>query len=313
MQHGLDAGQGRARLSSFAAIGILILRSVSLGMRKMGRMVWLLLCLPVGVVRGQQITPSQSAADQVAASQAALSAVASQAAPPVEKLLERLVDYARKYRANLPSLSCDESITTQDVRKGVVRKEVKIESTLREIRMDTGSEDFSERHHFNTVDGHAPLARFNVPYFVQGGFANALGFASNFTTDMACYEYKISSLDEGKTLRLDLGVRPNNTDATCRDVFEGYRKSVLIDAASGRITYLERTMSAKAAKDHKEAFFATMEYGPQKMGDETLWLPIRMTAHDDKGEGRMSVTYSNYHRYMAKATIVPNDAPTIVN
>jgi hypothetical protein len=47
-----------------------------------------------------------------------------------------------------------------------------------------------------------------------------------------------------------------------------------------------------------------MEYGPQRMGDETLWLPVKMNAHDDKDEGRMSITFSNYHRYAASSTIV---------
>ena len=274
----------------------LIALSVSLVMLKMGRMGWLLLLLlAVGSVQAQQTASSPVAA--------------SQAVPSVEKLLPQLHDYARQYRTNLPSLSCDESVTSQRVKKGVVRREMKIESTLRVVRMDTGPEPFSERVHFNTVDGHAVPPRVEIPFYIQGGFANAMGFMGRETAT-ACYEYLVSTLDEGKTLRLDIAVRPNNTDAACKEVPEGYRKSALIDAASGRITYVERTMSAKAAREKKDVFFATMQYGPQQMGDEMLWLPIKMTAHDDKEEGRISVTYSNYHRYTAKVTIAPTVVPT---
>jgi hypothetical protein len=51
-----------------------------------------------------------------------------------------------------------------------------------------------------------------------------------------------------------------------------------------------------------------MEYGPQQIGDETLWLPIRMSAHDPSNEGRFTATYSNYHRYTGSMTLKPVDS-----
>lgn len=263
-------------------------------------MGWLLLSsIPVAMVHGQDAGTTQRGS-----SEAALSATASQAAPEVERLLPELWEYARQYRAQLPSLSCKESILSQRVTTGVVRDETRIESTLRVLRVEGGPEPFSEKLQFLSVDGHAVPSRIRIPLLVQGGFANAMGFAEGAST-AACYDYKVSRLDSGRNLRLDMALRLNDADPACKKIAEGFRKTVLVDAASGRITYVERTISAKAAKDRKEIFFATMEFGPQRIGNEMLWLPVKMTAHDDKDEGRMAITFSDYHRYAASSTIVP--------
>jgi hypothetical protein len=230
---------------------------------------------------------------------------AQQPVPAIEKLLPQIYDNAREYLAKLPSLSCNESITSQALKKGKVQKEVKIESVLREVRETTGSNNFSEKHQFMSVDGHPPPPKFNIPFFVQGGFANALGFQNQDKID--CYDFQLASQESGKTIKLDIALKPNNPDSACHQTLKDYRKTVLIEAASGRIIYVERTVSPEDFKLHHEVFFASMEYGPQKMGDETLWLPIRMTAHDPKNEGQMIVTYSNYHRYAASSTILPAD------
>jgi hypothetical protein len=235
------------------------------------------------------------------------SVTAQQPVPTVEKLLPQLYANAREYLAKLPSLSCDESITSQALKKGKVQREVKIESVLREVREATGSNNFSEKHQFTSVDGHPPPPKFNIPFFVQGGFANAIGFQSE--DKIGCYNFHLASQDSGKTLKLDIAFKPNDPDPACHQTLNDSRKTVLVDAASGRIIYVERTVSPEDVKLHHEVFFASMEYGPQRMGDETVWLPIRMTAHDPKDEGQMIVTYSNYHRYVASSTILPADPP----
>ena len=231
------------------------------------------------------------------------------AAPSVENLLPQLFAYGRQYQARLPSLTCDESITSQEVRKGKVRKEVRIESTLREIRTEREKDPFVEHHEFKTVDGHAPPAHFNIPFLVQGGFANALGFTKN--QQAPCFDFILAVQDGGRKLKLDLTLRADRATPLCDDIPDGYRKSILIDRASGRVDYLERTVSAEAAKRLKDVYFASMEYGPQTFGDETLWLPVKMTAHDPKDEGRMIAVYSNCHRYTVKATLLPADGSPV--
>jgi hypothetical protein len=221
--------------------------------------------------------------------------------PPVDHVLTQLFAYSRQYQASLPSLSCDESITSQVVKDGKIKKEMKIESTLRELRSGTGVDPFTEQHEFRTVDGHPAKSHFEIPFFVQGGFANALGFSKE--EQKVCYDYRLSKGEDGKTWKLQMALRPNAVDGVCKAIPEGYRKSVVLDRATGRVILTEREISAAAAKSMKEIFYVSVEYGPRKIGEETLWLPIRMSAHDPANEGRLTVTYSNYHRYTGSMTL----------
>jgi hypothetical protein len=97
-------------------------------------------------------------------------------------------------------------------------------------------------------------------------------------------------------------VQPN-----CKDVFEDYRKTVVVDVASGAILHMTRSMSPKAAHDHHEIVFISVDFAPQKLGEKTFWLPARFESHDEKSEGRMSATFSNFHRYTSAAKMV--DSP----
>ena len=51
-----------------------------------------------------------------------------------EEQLRRVIAYTQAYRQHLPSLECDETMLSQRVKKGKVKREVKIKATLRELR-----------------------------------------------------------------------------------------------------------------------------------------------------------------------------------
>jgi hypothetical protein len=233
-------------------------------------------------------------------------AMSQQSLPSVDALLARLHAYSVDYLAKLPSLTCDETISSQRWKGGKMPQEVNIESTLREIRTDKGRDPFSESHWFHTVDGHPPKPSFKVPFLAQGLFAYALGFMHS--EEFACFDYQLAFVDEGKSIKLDMRLRPTNDNPACKQVPEEYRKNVRIDPGSGRILYLERSMSAAAARERKEVYFSSVEYAPRQLGDELIWLPSKMTGHDATDEGRMSVVYSNCHRYTSTTTIVPENA-----
>lgn len=224
--------------------------------------------------------------------------------PSPETLLPQLYAYAQHYRATLPSLTCDESITSQEVKGGKVRKEVKVESTLTEVRDRPDPNPFTERHAFKTVDGLPPKHIIKLPFLVQGGFANGIGTPGPAT--QACFDYHLDSPDGGKTLRLELDLKPGIADSACKGIPDGARKTVLVDAATGRITHVERTVSAKGSRERNEVFFMAIDYGSQKLGEETFWLPVKMYAHDPKDEGRMAAIYSNFHRFTGELKVVPD-------
>lgn len=229
----------------------------------------------------------------------------AQQAPSLDELLPSLYAYAREYRAKLPSLSCDESITSQVMKNGKVKKEVKIEASLREIRDDSKTEPFTERRTFNMVDGRRPKPHFTIPFLVRGAFANAIGFVREDRE--ACFDYQLAARDRGTILRLDMALKPNADDPNCRDVPPGFRKTVLVDAKTFRITHVDRTISAEAAKHSVEVYFFSTDFSPQKLGNETYWLPVKVYAHDADDEGRMYATYSNFHRFTGELKVLPLD------
>lgn len=235
---------------------------------------------------------------------AVCAAACSQPTPRVSAVLDRLQSYAAEYRDRLPSFSCNESITSRRVYDGKVKEEVKIEAVLREIRNPSDPEDFRDRYEFNLVNGRPPKGRFKVPYFVSRAFSNAIGFAGS-RAQKACYDYRLEEEDGGSTLRLELAAKPKSGDPVCKDVFEGYRKTVVMDAATGVIRHISRSMPEKTARKEHEVFSAEIDYGPVHFGDQIFWLPVRAELHHWDGHGQMTATYSNCQRYTGELKIIP--------
>jgi hypothetical protein len=230
----------------------------------------------------------------------------AQQLPTVDELLARITAYAQQYRQSVPSFEADESAVSQQVKDGQVKWEVHLEMTLRELRDESDPSEFDDHYTFRMVDGKPPKKRFKLPYFVNGVFDNAIGFAGR--SQDSCYEYRVSPGRDGSTVQLELWQKKQNPQPPlCSDVFEDYRKTVLVDAASGRILHVTRSMSPQAAHDHHEVVFVSVDYALQKLGDATFWLPVRFESHDEKNERRMFATYSSFHRYTSTAKMVESD------
>lgn len=230
-------------------------------------------------------------------------------APSLDVLLDRLYAYAAQYRATLPSLSCDESIVSQELEyNGKVKRQVRVTGTMREIRTGDPDDPFSEQHEFLKVNGKRVKKLFAMPYFIQGGFANLIGFHHRELKD--CFDYQVSFLDGGKTAQLEIERKDEPQEAECRArVFAGSRWKVIADAATGHILHSERTISPQASDLHHEAYFASLDYAPQQLGDRIFWLPEKFFAHSPEDDRRMYATYSNCHRYAGEMKILPGFAP----
>jgi hypothetical protein len=233
-------------------------------------------------------------------------AAPAQDPPSLDTVLTRLFAYARDYRDKLPSLECTESIVSSVVVDGRVKHKVRVEAVLRELRDPQNPNLFHDSYEFTAVDGKPTkntAEQPSMPYFVEGGFANAIGFASEAQKD--CFDYRLSQLDAGATLRLEIALNPSVSAPPCNQVLDGFHKIILIDAASGAVRKVTRSISPRAAQLHHQVPWASMDYAPQNLGDLTLWLPSRIEAADDYFEGRMEATFSSYHRFTSKLTILP--------
>ena len=229
----------------------------------------------------------------------------AQQLPAPDELLARLYAYTADYRATLPSLTCDESIVSQRLKHGKVKWEVRVESTLREVRKTIPDHDdpFTEEHTFHTVNGKPPKENFEIPYFVQGGFANMVGFAH--PERGPCIDYRVLAGEQAGTVRLEMTPRADAGSANCAAVFKGYHGTILADTETGRILHSERTIAPEAATRQREPYFASVDYGPQELGGRSYWLPQRLFTHDNEDEARMYATYSSCHRFGSEVRILP--------
>ncbi len=221
-----------------------------------------------------------------------------------EHWLQHFLDYGREYRRQLPSLECDESMILQRVKNGKVTWEVRIETTLREIRDETKTDEFKDNYSFKTVDGKPPKPHFRVPYFVHGGFANALSGATN----RDCYDYRVASIENGATIQINVDSRANVSDSACQDLPRDLHKVVRVDAASGAVKHVERSMEQDFSDKHHDVPFLSVDFAPQILGNQTLWLPARFEASDAGKQGHQVAIYSNFHRFVGEVKILP-DAP----
>jgi hypothetical protein len=221
-----------------------------------------------------------------------------------DEQVRRVIAYAKAYRDHLPSLECDETMLSQRVKNGKVKRQVKIKATLRELRDEHEPGGFRDDYTFRSGNGKpVKLDVSALPYFVYHVFANSLGIGE--IPLPSCFDYRFTTLDDGQTLQFNIDSKPDARDTACSKIPDDYHKVMLIDTASGAVRHIERRISPQFADDHLEIPYMTIDFAPQKLGDETFWLPSRFEADDPHQKGRMIATYSNFHRYTAVAKILP--------
>jgi hypothetical protein len=220
-----------------------------------------------------------------------------------EEQVRRVIAYAQAYREHLPSLECDESMLSQRVKNGKVKWEVKIKATLRELRDENEPGGFRDEYTFQSVDGKPAKPHFKTPYFVYNVFANSLGIGESPRPN--CFDYRFTTLDDGRTVQFNIDSRQGVRDPSCKKIPDDYHKMMLIDTASGAVRRVDRRISPQFADDNLEIPNVMIDYAPQRLGEETFWLPTRFEANDLHQEGRMIANYSNCRRYVGIPKILP--------
>lgn len=145
-----------------------------------------------------------------------------------------------------------------------------------------------------------------MPYFVEGGFAGLVGFRR--WEQRECFDYALSSGDNGQTVRLEMTLRMRPRSPSRDKIPAGFHRIVIAEPETGRILYTERSIAAEEATSNSEAYFGGIDYTPQKLGGKIFWLPSRFYAYDAHNTARMFASYSNYHRYIGELKIVPGGA-----
>jgi hypothetical protein len=220
-----------------------------------------------------------------------------------EEHIQQVIAYVQAYRDHLPSLECDEAMLSQRVKKGKVITEVRIKATLRELRDENEPGGFKDEYTLKSVNGKSAKPNFKAPYFVYNVLANSLGIGES--PRPLCFDYRFTALDDGRTLQFNIDSKTGVRDPSCKKIPDDYHKLMLIDAGSGVVRHVERRISPQFADRNLEIPNVIIDFAPQRLGEETFWLPVRFEASDLNQEGRMIATYSNFHRYTGVAKILP--------
>jgi hypothetical protein len=232
------------------------------------------------------------------------------AAPAPPTLIDRLVANAEQYRATLPSLTADETIDSDGAFMGIFKEHATAQGTFRAIRTAPGA-SLDESRQITILNGKPvePGRSVGVPFTLSGGFGR---FQEMFFTPQhrACFAFELLP-DPGPAgaLQITISVPPDLWSVpSCSEELHGLTGLVRVAPQTFQITHLERTVTEQAAAKFHLAIFASVDLAPTQVGDETFWLPTTVVGHiiNGRNKGQFVAHYSNYHRYTASISLLPN-------
>jgi hypothetical protein len=218
--------------------------------------------------------------------------------------LQTLAAAAELLNDHLPAFACHEALTSEELRKGKIKRRVEAAGELRVQPAEDGKLD--ESFEATEVDGKPHTGFFRAPIFVSGGFKNALGLF--MPADQKCFAYKISGN------RLDFRSPPFAEGEVCsqRTGISGF---ALFDDA-GNLLHIEHTVQEEHALERNVVPHAELDVSPIDLGGTTYLLSTHVIAErpHDKSVFRWEATYSNCRLYqvtvkIGPATTVPEDSP----
>ncbi len=152
----------------------------------------------------------------------------------------------------------------------------------------------------------------NIPLYLTDVFTNQN--PSILPVSVHCVSYKLLPSGPGSIL-IERWIHPLTLADThfCKDANLGEITRITLDAQTMQMIHIERPVQPrKDLKPGMEIGFM-YDYAPQKMGEETALLPLRIHAElvseDQKWHKVFDASYSDYQRYGSTATMLPASAP----
>lgn len=222
-------------------------------------------------------------------------------AASLEEHLKELAAAAQTLEAKLPGFACHESLTSQEVRKGKVKKQIRAEGNLRVLPQGDGR--MGEQFTATDINGKpAKPGPLRAPLFVRGGFREALMVFRE--ADQKCFEFH---LDAG---RLVFQSRPEPL-AGCADA-SGISGVAQLDD-TGTLTRLDLHNDADATEARHAIPHAVLDLTPVELGGTRFLLSTHVVAeHPEDGSiYRWDANYTGCQLYQATvkigdATVVPD-------
>ena len=234
---------------------------------------------------------------------------AQQAPMALDQILAQLEVNTAKYMSSVPSFTCAERITSEEIHAGKVKHETTVEAIFRVSRSAREAGVLEESREVLAVDGRpSDGKKLHMPLAFSGGFSGAL---TKFLSDShrECFTYGQVPSSAG-TLAFNFVANDESLDKPdCRSIQKGTTGRVSVDASAMQVTHIERTVPFPIGKDQSVLSTAAVDFTPVKLKDAIFWLPVTVTAYTTetaKTNGlKFTARYSGYQRFGASSMIVP--------
>ena len=227
-----------------------------------------------------------------------------------DQVLARITANAATYNATLPSLTAEESIDSEIHTLGIFHQRTHAQATFRVLRQAPGAPlkesrqflSFNNKPLDPTHPGHLPLTVIGAFGAVQSTF---------FRPDhLSSYRFNLLPTPAPNG-NLQLTIAGDPTNPSCQGTCAGLSGLALLDPATLQITHIDRTITPEASQRNHAAFFVAVDFAPARLsgpaGDQTFWLPTRISTRLEHNDGFFIATYSNYRRFTASMQILPLD------
>lgn len=213
----------------------------------------------------------------------------------LETRLRILSAAAQRLEKNLPAFSCLETFTSQELRRGKIKRQVTGSGELRVQPADGGKLD--EDFELTDLNGRPAHGFPRAPIFVEGGFQNALKLFA--PSDQRCFLFQL----QGD--RLDFSSRVDALGPPC-DSRTGVTGFALF-APSGNLTHIESHVAGENAARRNIVPYAALDLSPVELGGTTYLLSTHVIAEKqlDKAVLHWEANYTGCRLYHVTIKIGP--------
>jgi hypothetical protein len=244
---------------------------------------------------------------------AAASAAAQTTPPNVEDVLARARANVAASLATLPSVFCDEKITSSELHDGKVRRAMTFDSVVTVRKTSSGEEKLTESREVRLVNGKAPKEgkKYVLPITVNGGFG--LLFNSFLSTAYdQCNTYRIVRGDDsaGNLLGLEVARKADSKRiAGCETLSETAVSRFWLDPVSYQIQRIETTARIQNGSHGFKTITGRNDFAAVQFGAKSWLLPasahMNVTMEPESSEGfAFEAHYSNCHKFEASSSII---------
>ena len=244
---------------------------------------------------------------------AATSVVAQSTAPTVEEVLSRTRANVAATLATLPSVFCDEKMTSSELRDGKPRRVMTFDSVLSIKNKNGGEEKLIESRDVRLVNGRPPKEgkKYVLPWTFDGGFG-LLSTSFLSSEHDQCNTYRIVNGDAstGNLLGLELSRKADSKKiAGCETLSESAVSRFWLDPASYEIQRIETTARIPNGSHGFKTISGRNDFAAVQFGARSYLLPagarLKVTMEPESSEGfAFEAHYSNCHKFEASSSIV---------